>query len=60
MSKLVNYKEPVEVVCGPDDIDWDYAPMPEMRAMKEDVEDLCIAFDTLKSNLNTASHEFSI
>lgn len=55
MSKLLNYTEDVEVIYGPDDTDWDYAPMPEMQAMRQDVEDICLAFETLKFNLETAT-----
>lgn len=55
MSKLLNYTEDVEVIYGPDDTDWDYAPMPEMQAMRQDVEDICLAFETLKFNLETAA-----
>lgn len=54
MSKLLNYNEDARVI-HPDDTDWDYAPMPEMQAMRQDVIDLCQAFDTLKKNLNTAA-----
>lgn len=55
MSKQLNYTEDVEVIYGPDDTDWDYALMPEMNAMRQDVEDLCLAFETLMFNLETAA-----
>lgn len=55
MSKLLNYRQDAEVIYGPDDMDWDYAPMPEMEAMRADVDDLCLSFETLKRNLQAAA-----